>query len=385
MTRAEMISPKTAPDARADALVSAFERAGYARVAPAILQPAEPFLDLSGEDIRKRMYLTSDPQGRELCLRPDLTIPVSRDYLASPEAGKPRGFCYLGPVFRHRGDGGGEFLQAGIESFGRKDVAAADAEMLALGLQATAHYGLAAPNIRMGDVALFGALVAALDLAPAWKRRLIKDFNHKTSLAQDLDRLTVGAANARPEYQGVLAALAGADPKGAHALVTDLLSIAGITAVGGRSVSEIADHFLEQAALGAQPSLPRHTRALIETFLAIAGDPHAAAAKLKAFVREAKIGLDGAIELFESRTRALAQSGIDVAAVHFSTAFGRGLDYYTGFVFELYAPRALASEPLVAGGRYDGLLSRLGSARPISAVGFAAWIERLAALRGAAP
>jgi ATP phosphoribosyltransferase regulatory subunit len=385
MTRAEMISPKTAPDARADALVSAFERAGYARVVPAILQPAEPFLDLSGEDIRKRMYLTSDPQGRELCLRPDLTIPVSRDYLASPEAGKSRGFCYLGPVFRHRGEGGGEFLQAGIESFGREDVAAADTEMLALGLQATAHYGLAAPNIRMGDVALFCALVAALDLAPAWKRRLIKDFNHKTSLAQDLDRLTVGAANARPEYQGVLAALAGADPKGAHALVTDLLSIAGITAVGGRSVSEIADHFLEQAALGAQPSLPRHTGALIETFLAIAGDPHAAAAKLKAFAREAKIGLDGTIELFESRTRALAQSGIDVAAVHFSTAFGRGLDYYTGFVFELYAPRAQASEPLVAGGRYDGLLSRLGSARPISAVGFAAWIERLAALRGAAP
>jgi len=383
MTRAEMISPKTAPDARADALVSAFERAGYARVAPAILQPAEPFLDLSGEDIRKRMYLTSDPQGRELCLRPDLTIPVSRDYLASPEAGKPRGFCYLGPVFRHRGDSGGEFLQAGIESFGREDIAAADAEMLALGLQATAHYGLAAPNIRMGDVALFCALVAVLDLAPAWKRRLIKDFNHKTSLAQDLDRLSVGAANARPEYQGVLAALVGADPKGAHALVTDLLSIAGITAVGGRSVSEIADHFLEQAALGAQPSLPRHTRALIETFLAIAGDPHAAAAKLKAFAREAKIGLDGVIELFESRTRALAQSGIDVSTVHFSTAFGRGLDYYTGFVFELYAPRAQASEPLVAGGRYDGLLSRLGSARPISAVGFAVWIERLTRLRGA--
>jgi ATP phosphoribosyltransferase regulatory subunit len=385
MTRAEMISPKTAPNARADALIATFERAGYAQVVPAILQPAEPFLDLSGEDIRKRMYLTSDPQGRELCLRPDLTIPVSRDYLTSPEAGKPRGFCYLGPVFRHRSDGGGEFLQAGIESFGREDVAAADAEMLALGLQTTAHYGLAAPNIRMGDVALFCALVAALDLAPAWKRQLIKDFNHKTSLAQDLDRLTVGAANARPEYQGVLAALAGADPKGAHALVTDLLSIAGITAVGGRSVSEIADHFLEQAALGAQPSLPRHTRALIETFLAIAGDPHAAAAKLKAFAREAKIGLDGAIELFESRTRALAQSGVDVSAVHFSTAFGRGLDYYTGFVFELYAPRAQASEPLVAGGRYDGLLSRLGSARPISAVGFAAWIERLAALRGAAP
>jgi ATP phosphoribosyltransferase regulatory subunit len=383
MTSARVIPTSIAPEARADALIAAFERAGYARVTPAILQPAEPFLDLSGEDIRKRMYLTSDPQGRELCLRPDLTIPVSCDYLASPAAGKPRGFCYLGPVFRHRPDGGGEFLQAGIESFGRKDTAAADAEMLALGLDATAHYGLAAPEIRMGDVGLFSALVAALDLAPAWKRRLIKDFNHKTSLAQDLDRLTVGAANARPEYQGVLAALAGADPKGAHALVTDLLSIAGITAVGGRSVSEIADHFLEQAALGAQASLPRPTRALIEKFLAIAGDPAQASAELGAFAREARIALEPALDLFESRIRAFAARGVEVSRIRFSTAFGRGLDYYTGFVFELHDPRAHANGPLVAGGRYDELLTRLGSPRAISAVGFAVWIERLAALRGA--
>jgi ATP phosphoribosyltransferase regulatory subunit len=223
-------------DARAEALVASYERAGYGRLAPAILQPAEPFLDLSGEDIRKRMYLTTAPGGGEFCLRPDLTIPVSRDYLASPLAGKPAGYCYLGPVFRHRLDQPAEFLQAGIESFGRPDTAAADAEMLALGLEATAHYGVSAPEIQIGDVALFAALVAALDLPSAWKRRLIKDFNRKANLAQDLDRLVLGGNNARPEYQGVLAALAGSDPKGAHALVTDLLSIAGITAVGGRSV-----------------------------------------------------------------------------------------------------------------------------------------------------
>src|SRR6185312_5341066 len=93
----------TQPDARAEALVAAYERAGYLRLAPPLLHPAEPFLDLSGEDIRKRMYLTTDAAGRELCLRPDLTIPVSCEYLASPEAGSPQGFCYLGPVFRDRG------------------------------------------------------------------------------------------------------------------------------------------------------------------------------------------------------------------------------------------------------------------------------------------
>ena len=149
-----------------------------------MLQPAEPFLDLSGEDIRRRMFLTTDPQGREMCLRPDLTIPVSRAYLQSPEAGKPAGFCYLGPVFRDRPGAAAEFLQAGIESFARHDKAAADAEMLALGLEATAQYGVTAPEIRIGDVGMFTAFIAALDLAPAWKRRLIKDFNRKTSLAR---------------------------------------------------------------------------------------------------------------------------------------------------------------------------------------------------------
>jgi ATP phosphoribosyltransferase regulatory subunit len=367
-----------------DALIASFERAGYRRVAPAILQPAAPFLDLSGEDIRKRMYLTTDAQDRELCLRPDLTIPVSREYLGSSEAGLPQGFCYLGPVFRHpriETDGASEFWQAGIESFGRGDTAAADAEMIALGLEAAAHFGLTEPSIRMGDVALFSALIGALDLAPAWKRRLIKDFNHKSSLAQDLERLSIGVTQA-PEYQGVLSALAGSDPKGAHALVTDLLSIAGITAVGGRSVGEIADRFLEQAALGAQTSLPREVRTLIERFLAIGGDPDEAAAELRVFARDAKIALDSALDLFESRTGFLAARGIDVARIGFSTAFGRGLDYYTGVVFELHDSDARVKGQLVAGGRYDSLLTRLGSPSAIPAVGFAVWVERLARVQG---
>jgi ATP phosphoribosyltransferase regulatory subunit len=371
-------------DARAAALAAAYERAGYARAAPALLQPAEPFLDLSGEDIRRRMYLTTDNAGRELCLRPDLTIPVSRDYLASSLAGSAAGYCYLAPVFRQRGEGSGEFMQAGIESFGRPDSAAADAEMLALGLEATSQFGLDAPEIRMGDAALFTALVEALALGPAWKRRLVKDFNRKTSLKQDLDRLTLAASVTPPEYQGVLAALAGSDPKAAHALVTDLLSIAGITTVGGRSVGEIADRFLEQAALGASAALPPQTRALIERFLGVAGDPDEAAAELRALASDAGIALGTALDLFESRTGFLAARGVDVSRIRFSTAFGRGLDYYTGFVFELHDPSGETEGPLVAGGRYDGLLTRLGSPTPIPAVGFAVWIERLIACAGAA-
>jgi len=370
------------PDQRAQQLAAAYRRAGYAPIDPPVLQPAEPFLDLSGEDIRRRMFLTSDPLGRELCLRPDLTIPVSRAYLQSPDAGKPAGFCYLGAVFRHREGRTAEFIQAGIESFARSDIAAADAEMLSLGLEATTLYAISAPAIRLGDVGLFAAFVAALDLAPAWKRRLIKDFNRKWSLAHDLDRLALAAANRPPEYQGVLAALAGSDPKAAHHLVTDLLSIAGIEAVGGRSVGEIAERFLEQAALGAGTRLPREIRALIERFLALRGSPDDVAGELRALAADARLALNSALDLFETRTGFLAARGVDVRAIEFSTAFGRGFDYYTGFVFELHDPRAKGA--LVAGGRYDGLLTRLGAPDPIPAVGFAASIEELSACGGPA-
>jgi ATP phosphoribosyltransferase regulatory subunit len=371
-----------APDGRAEALLAYYERAGYVRAEPAILQPAEPFLDMSGEDIRRRMYLTTDASGREFCLRPDLTIPVSRDYLASPLAGEPAGFCYLGPVFRYRGEASAEFPQAGIESFGRRDTAAADAEMLSLGLEAISQYGIGDPDVRTGDVGLFAALIDALALAPAWKRRLVKDFNRADSLGHDLDRLVRDAAEARPDYQGVLAALAGSDPRAAHALVTDLLSIAGIDTVGGRSVDEIADRFLEQAALGVGSGLPVETRQLIERFLAIGGDPDEAAADLRALAADAGLGLDRALDLFESRTGFLAARGVDVGRIRFSTAFGRRLDYYTGFVFELHDPHNRAGRQLVAGGRYDGLLTRLGAATPIPAVGFSIWIETLGALGG---
>jgi ATP phosphoribosyltransferase regulatory subunit len=365
----------TGSAAWADALLLSFAEAGYAHAEPAILQPADPFLDMSGEDIRKSLYLTTDASGEELCLRPDLTIPVARDYLASPQAGQPAGFSYLGPVFRYRQGTPSEFQQAGIESFGRHDRAAADAEMLALGLEATAAFGLSDVEIRTGDVALFAALIEALDLYPVWKRRLMKDFNRKVSLTHDLDRLTLAESPVRNEYEGVLAALAGSDRKAALALVTDLMSIAGATNVGGRSVAEIADRFLEQSTLKGG-ALPRDALVLIKRFLAISGDPDDALQQLRKLASDAKLNITAAIDEFESRIGFMAARGIDTTRTRFSTSFGRGVDYYTGFEFELHR-KGNGTEPLVAGGRYDGLLTQLGSAMPIPAVGFSIWIEAL--------
>ena len=121
---AESAKEFEALEAQAAALLGLFTRAGYEPVAPSIIQPADIFLDRVGEAIRNRTYVFNDLAGEELCLRPDLTVPVSRLYLERhPEAKVEARYCYNGPAFRFQPGGGSqahprEFRQAGIESFG---------------------------------------------------------------------------------------------------------------------------------------------------------------------------------------------------------------------------------------------------------------------------
>ena len=190
----------------------------------------------------------------------------------------------------------------------------------------------------------------------------MKDFNRKTTLAHDLERLALGPGT-RPEYQGVLAALADSDPAAAHALVTDLLSIAGISAVGGRSVGEIADRFLEQAALGAATLAARDAhpdRALSGDRPATRRRPPRRCARWRTTPASRSIRRSTCSRNAPASSPARRST---CARITFSTAFGRGFDYYTGFVFELHDRAGRGDGPLVAGGRYDGLLARLGSRR----------------------
>ncbi|MBV9288262.1 MAG: ATP phosphoribosyltransferase regulatory subunit, partial [Hyphomicrobiales bacterium] len=276
------------PDARSagEAALAHFLAAGFERIEPPVLQPAAIFLDMSGEEIRGRLYLTADPAGEEFCLRPEYTIPVCRAYLASPDAGRTAEYSYLGPVFRAQAGQTGERTQTGLESFGRKDAEAADAEIFALAMEAASLNGrrLAA---RLGDVGLFDCVLASLALPDVWRRRLKRGVAHGRSLAAILD----GRGQSPLSQSGMLAAMESADHAGAKALVEDLLAIAGIDAVGGRTASEIADRFLEQAALRSGEPIDPVKRRTLEAYLSVSGDPDAAATKLRSLAHEARLDL----------------------------------------------------------------------------------------------
>lgn len=372
MTRPEA---ETGADGAAQArLLAHLTAAGYAPVTPPVLQPIEPFLELSGEDIRRRIFVTQDVSGAEMCLRPEFTIPVCRLHRARG-AGAQADYGYLGPVFRLAADEPDEFLQAGIESIGRTDIPAADAEVLGLALEGLALFGHASPVVRLGDMGLTVALLDGLGVPPAAKRRTLRAL----AAGRSLDGIT-NAATPEDPHAGLLAAIQGQDPRGVRAFVEDVLAIAGISAVGGRSAGEIAERFLAKASAQASggAGLNAENRAVIERYSAIAGDPDAAARSLRALVAEAGIRHDAvaaALDLFEERNGFIAARGLALDAFRFSGGFARNLDYYTGFIFEVTGG---ADRPvLVGGGRYDGLLTHLGAPEPQPAVGCTFWVDRV--------
>ncbi len=362
-----------APRTAGERALDCFLAAGFERIEPPILHPAAIFLDMSGEEVRRRLFLTADAAGEELCLRPEYTIPVCRAYLASDKAGGIAEYSYLGPVFRARGTQGGEQTQTGLESFGRRDAEAADAEVFSLAMEAAAAAGGAMLTARLGDAGLFEAVLESLKIPEPWRRRLRRGVARGLSLEAIFSRPSQSAL-AQP---GVLAALESADHAGAKALVEDLLAIAGIDAVGGRTPGEIADRFLEQASLRSGPPIEAEKRAALHAFLAISGDPDQAAIELRRLAHSAGLNLSAALEAFERRNGFIAARGVAIETTRFSAAFVRDFDYYTGFVFEAHDAHSPGARTALAGGRYDGLARRLGAPHDIPAVGAAINLDRL--------
>ncbi len=191
-------------EAQAQRLMATFTRAGYEHVAPSIIQPANMFLDVVGESLRARTYVFSDPDGDELCLRPDLTVPTCRLHLARhPQGAVPARYCYNGPAFRYQPGGDTsahprEFRQAGIESFAAADREQADAEVLALIVEALRDAGIASSGSGFGDLGLFRALLGALSMPERWRRRLQHHFWRPEAFRAELTRLTSAEALQAP-------------------------------------------------------------------------------------------------------------------------------------------------------------------------------------------
>ncbi len=320
-------------------LLAAFTAAGAQEVTPDILQPAEALLDLYGEDIRARAYVTSDPLRGEMMLRPDFTVPVVQAHMA--EGAEPARYCYMGEVFRKQDHHGqarvAEYLQAGYEVFDRTDPEAADAEVFALFARLLAPLGLGAT---IGDIGLLTAAVAGLDTLPARKAALARHIWRPRRFHKLLERY----AGLAPMPETRAALLAG---QGGTAAPW----------IGLRSPEEMAARIatLRRDAATAPISVAEVAR--LDALFALRCTADRAPAQL------ADLGIPAlapAIARLERRLAALDARGIDLTALTFEASHGRTtMEYYDGFVFS-FAADDPGLPAVASGGRYDALTRVLG-------------------------
>ena len=356
------------------ALMAVFERAGFEQIAPDIIQPADIFLERSGEDIRARTFVFNDPDGNELCLRPDLTVPACRFHLshaAQPE--KEARYSYLGPAFRFPDEklSPQEFTQAGLEWFGAAEPIATEARMLKLAISALEAAGASNLKVTIGDVGLFAGLLADAQMPERWRRRLQHQFWRPEAFKNLLRGFAVSDTKKRSSISDVVDSLKAQKPELA---VLAWLEKNNFPQQGSRGLAEVSERLAEKLADRSEAPLLSETVAAIENYLLLQDGAADVASKLESVA--GGLAYAKCVAAYKRRLLALEEQGLNPKRFQFSASFGREIEYYTGFVFQI----EVNGVNVAGGGRYDDMLGDLGASKPIPAFGFAIHTERLQAV-----
>lgn len=342
-----------------------FEAAGAVSLETDILQPAETLLDLYGEDIRARAYVTSDPLRGEQMLRPDFTVPVVQMHMA--HGAEPARYTYSGVVFRRQEDDtnrANEYQQVGYEVFDRDDAAASDAEVFALLSAALPDLELRAAT---GDIGILMAAVDGLRTTERRKAALMRHIWRPRRFRALLDRFA-GKADVPHSRIALLQAddpFANAGPQ-----------------IGLRSVEEVRDRIAALKQDHAAPVISNSEVELLSAILKVRDFCPAALNELRDIAVDLP-AIEQAVDGLARRLDALNARGIDVSSLEFEASYGRtSMEYYDGFVFGLYSTQHADMPPVVTGGRYDALTRRLGGGSAIPAVGGVIRPDLVLKLRG---
>lgn len=350
--------------ARAAKLRADFEAAGAHVVETSVLQPADTLLDLYGEEIRARAYVTSDALRGEQMLRPDFTVPVVQMHMA--HGAEPARYTYSGEVFRrqeHDPTRANEYLQVGYEVFDRTNPAAADAEVFALILQAVGHLGLRAAT---GDIGVLMAAVRGLRTTDARKSALLRHIWRPRRFRSLLDRY---AGRVKPSRQR-------------KALIDGETPVCDAPLIGKRRQSEIEDRIALLRADAAEAPVSAAEVDLLDALLDVREMLPFAHQNLSDLAVDMP-SISDAVDSLALRMEALAAHGINVDELPFEASYGRtSMEYYDGFVFGLYCPERPDLPPIATGGRYDALTRRLGGSISIPAVGGVIRPDLVAQLEG---
>ena len=344
--------------AEASELISFFEHAGALRVETDILQPADILLDLYGEDIRARAYVTNDPLRGELMLRPDFTVPIVQMHMN--DGAEPARYTYAGEVFRAQEeniDRPSEYLQVGYEVFDRENPVAADAEVFSLFSEILAPLGLRAVT---GDIGILMAAVQGLRTTERRKAALLRHIWRPRRFRDLLDRFS-GQTAPSPSRLKLLEQLGAS---GAEHLVQSMRP-----GIGLRDEAEVLNRLQTLQSDAQEPPISQGEAGLLDAIANLRETSPNALEQLRDIAVDAP-QIKPAVDQMARRLDALTQRAIDVEVLDFEGSHGRTtLEYYDGFVFGFSSHARPELPPIATGGRYDALTRGLGHGQSIPAIG----------------
>ncbi len=336
-----------------------FTDTGYTPLATPVLQPAAPFIDRLGEEMRRRLYIFADPGGEQLCLRPDLTIPTALAYLAHGDSGRQQ-YTYEGMAFRYQSRGAGkpeEFIQAGIEIIGggnaAEDAAGDDAQVLRDVVQAVNALGVSQIHIRLNHFGMLPLFLNGLGLSQRAGARLNRAYHQSA------------------DFAGFVAQMAQEQTRAAG-LQAQKLNPNG-PVIAGRAPADIQAR-IDRLRADAESGLSAAQAEAVSRYMNLSGSPAEVLAAMAELSPQAELG--GFADYWHTL---IANAGLANKAVTLDTSGGRKMAYYTGLSFEVIVPELGAQAVIAGGGRYDDLLQALGADAPLNAIGGALALERVAA------
>jgi ATP phosphoribosyltransferase regulatory subunit len=332
-------------------LATVFEKTGAEVVDPDFLQISNVLLDLYGEDIRGRAFITNDSVYGEIMLRPDFTIPIVQQHMEKSLSSAR--YTYCGKVFRRQEefpDRPREFLQVGYEIFDGANPEKADAEVFSLVNEALNGIPV---RIATGDIGILMAAVRSLSTTETRKKALLRHIWRPHRFRALLNQFSGLSSKSQPnqnfdDYNKLL----------------DKCQI-----IGSRNVREIKER-LQQIKLETEtdPIDPEEVK-ILDELISLKGGCKPALSHLEKISKKMP-GIELTVDNFAKRLSYLQKNGTNVDLLDFEGSYGRtSMEYYDGFVFGFSSETHIELAPIATGGRYDALTERMGHGKKIPAVG----------------
>ena len=293
-----------------------FESYGYQEIKTPLFEELKLFTTKSGEEIVDQLYNFKDKSDRDLTLRPEITAPVARLYLNELEktSSKPIKLYYYGSCFRYERPQKGrfrQFWQFGCELIGAK-TPQGEAEVIALCSDAIQSLGITTADVNINHLGIIRGLFKHFEISTETQREIMVVIDKG-----DKDLL--------------IESLSGDEPVIDNDELNQIL-LRLIDLVGDKSI--IAD---------------------VEELIAPYDEPKESLEELKELIK--------LLEAFK------------VSNYTLNLGVARGLDYYTGIVFEIYVPELGAQKQICGGGSYS--LVKIFGGQEVESTGFALGFDRL--------